>query len=278
MHTHSFEIAGSAELPIRGDLHLPAGDGPHPVAVGVHGFKGFRNWGFWPHIAAGLAVNGVACLRFDMSHNGVGAGGLEFDEEELFERNTWAREEEDLGCVLDALRTGSLPGAASVDTSRLGLIGHSRGGGLVVVRSAQDSGVRATVSLAAVAKLSRFPDEVMERGRAKGFIPILNTRTGQTLRFGRDAIAEIDARPELHDLASHYASRIQTPYLVCHGTADTGVSPDDARCLAAAAPNARLELFEGADHVLDCRHPWQGSTPHLARFVELASQHFLAHL
>lgn len=276
--THTFEIPGSDGLPIRGDVHVPEGAGPHPVAVGAHGFKGFRNWGFWPHIAAGLADAGVACIRFDMSHNGVGPGGLEMDEEDLFERNTWAREEEDLGRVIAALREGGLPGAASLDAARLGLIGHSRGGGLVVVRAAQDEGIRATVTLAAIATLARFPVEVLERGRAKGFIPIVNTRTGQVLRFGRDAIAELDARTELHDLASAFASRITTPLLVCHGTADTGVSPDDGRRLVAAAPNAHLELFEDADHVLDCRHPFEGPTPHLTRFVELAARHFLDHL
>ena len=246
--------------------------------VGLHGFKGFRNWGFWPYIAVGLASRGIACVRFDMTHNGVGANGLEFDEEQLFELNTFQREEEDLGCVLGALRAAELPAHETLDTSRLGLLGHSRGGGLAVVRAAEDKAVRATASLAAVASLARFPDPVMERGRDSGFIPIVNTRTGQILRFGRDAIAEIDARPELHDLAQSYAARIQTPYLVCHGTADTGVSPDDGRALAAAAPSARLELFEGADHVLDCRHPWQGPTPHIERFVEMAARHFLAHL
>ena len=34
-----------------------------PVVVGVHGFKGFRNWGFWPHIADGLAERGFVMRR-----------------------------------------------------------------------------------------------------------------------------------------------------------------------------------------------------------------------
>ena len=260
---------------MRGDVHVPEGQRRFPVVVGAHGFKGFRNWGFWPHIAERLAARGLACLRFDLSHNGVGANGFEFDEEDLFELNTFRREEEDLGCVLGALRGGALPAADALDAERLGLLGHSRGGGLVVVRAADDPAVRAVVTLAAVASLTRFPDEVMARGRQKGFIPILNTRTGQTLRYGRDAIAELDVRPELRDLAASFAARVRVPLLVCHGTADTGVSPEDGRRLAAAAPDARLEWFEGADHVLDCRHPWQGTTPHLERFLDLASAHFL---
>ena len=35
MNAVPFVLAGSGGLPIRGDLHLPPGDGPHPVAVGL---------------------------------------------------------------------------------------------------------------------------------------------------------------------------------------------------------------------------------------------------
>ncbi len=275
---HPFEIEGSRGLVVRGDVHVPAGSGPHPVVVGVHGFKGFRNWGFWPHIAAGLAAHGIACVRYDASHNGVGPGGLLFDEKELFERNTWGREEEDLARVLDAVRAGALPGAAALTPERLGLIGHSRGGGLVVVRTAADSAVRAAVVLAPVATTLRFSDDAVRQARIDGFAPIVNTRTGEVLRFGRDAIDELGARTDLHDIAASHAAQIGVPLLVCHGSVDPAVSPDEGRRIAAAAPGGRFDEFTGADHVLDCRHPWQGATAHFERFVEEAAAHFRAHL
>ncbi len=273
-----FTIAGSGGLPVRGDVHVPGDDGPHPVVVGIHGFKGFRNWGFWPHIAQGLADAGFACIRFDLSHNGVGENGEVFDEKPLFEANTMTREEEDVAAVIDALRSGALPDCERLDTERLGLIGHSRGGGQVLMRAAKDPGVRAAVTLAAIAGVLRFPAEALEMGRAQGFIPIVNTRTGDVLRFGSDAIAELDTRTDLHDIAASHAARIDAPLLVCHGTADPAVSVNDAHAIADAAPHATLELFDGADHVLNCRHPWQGPTPHFERFVRLAAQHFSGNL
>ena len=49
------------------------------LAPGVYdftcGFKGFRRWGFWPAISEALTARGAAVIGFDMSHNGVGAGG-----------------------------------------------------------------------------------------------------------------------------------------------------------------------------------------------------------
>jgi len=259
---------GSSGRPIRGDAWLPDHvAGPAPVVVGIHGFKGFRRWGFWPAVGASLNAAGFVFVGFDMSHNGVGAGGLEFDEEALFEANTWAREEEDLGRVLDALRGGGLPGAHRIDASRLALLGHSRGGGLAVVRAAQDAAVRAVVALAPIATIRRFDEETLVRGRAAGFIPIVNTRTGQTLRLGAAAIAEIDARTDLHDVAATYASRLAAPLLVVHGEADTSVPDSEGRALVAAAPRGRYVGIAGADHVLGCRHPWAGTTPAFETFL-----------
>ena len=94
------------------------------------------------------------------------------------------------------------------------------------------------------------------------------------LRFGRDSMAEIEARTDLHDIAANHAARVAVPLLVCHGTADPAVPDSEGRALAEAAPNARFVVFDGADHVLGCRHPWQGPTPDFERFVALSARHF----
>jgi uncharacterized protein len=265
----SFTLSGSGGLPVRGDVHLPQGPRA-PVVVGLHGFKGFRRWGFWPHAAQTLAAAGFAFVGYDASHNGVGANGTEFDEPDLFERNTWGREEEDLAAVLAALREGRLAAADRVDPTRLALLGHSRGGGMAVVRAADDAGIRAVVALAPIATTLRFDERTLAKGRRDGFIPIVNTRTHQVMRFGADAIAELDSRRDLHDIAAHHASRLAVPLLVAHGEADTSVPVEEGRALAAAAPRGRFLGISGADHVLDCRHPFAGTTPALETFLSAA--------
>jgi len=268
MSVHAFELVGSGGAPIRGDLWLPdhvaAGA---PVVVGIHGFKGFRRWGFWPAIGTSLNAAGFSLVSFDMSHNGVGAGGLDFDEPDRFEANTWAREEEDLGVVLAALRAGRLPEPRRVDPSRLALLGHSRGGGLAVVRAAGDADVRAVVTLAPVASILRFDDATLARARRDGFIPIVNTRTHETLRFGAAAVAELTSRVDLHDIAKSHASRLAVPLLVVHGESDSAVDPREGRALAAGAQRGTFVGIAGADHVLGCRHPWAGTTRAFERFL-----------
>ncbi len=274
MQTHAFEIPGSGGLPIRGDAKLPETGTSLPVVVALHGFKGFRRWGFWAAIAEAVTNAGMAFVGFDTSHNGVGAGGLDFDEESLFEQNTWGQEEADLASVLTAVRSGGVPGTDRIDTTRLGLLGHSRGGGQVIVHAASDPGVRATVALAPTATLFRFPPDILAAGERSGRIPIVNSRTGQTLHVGAAAIAEVSERTDLRDIPASHAARLATPLLVCHGEADPAVATIEGRRLAEAAPEGEFVGFPGADHVLGCRHPWAGSTPDFDRFLSLAIAFF----
>ena len=269
MSVSGFELPGSGGLPVRGDVWLPdhTRDRRVDVVVGIHGFKGFRKWGFWPAIAGALNAAGAAFVGYDASHNGVGPGGLEFDEEALFERNTWGREEEDLRIVLDALRGGHLAGADAIDPRRTTLLGHSRGGALAIVHAAQDPRIRSVVALAPIATLRRFPADEIERGRVRGFVPVVNTRTGQVLRYGRDALEELVARTDLHDIAGTYAARLAVPLLVVHGDDDTSVPPSEGRALAAAAPRGRFVGIAGGAHPLGCRHPWAGPTAAFETFL-----------
>lgn len=57
-----------------------------------------------------------------------------------------------------------------------------------------------------------------------------------------------------HDTGSRL-SRVSTPALVLHGTADAVIGVDNGRQLAASIPGARLELFEGAGHLFWWEEP-----------------------
>ena len=50
MSVTAIEIDNREGLPIRGDLHLPDGESPHRLVLIAHGFKGFKDWGFFPFL------------------------------------------------------------------------------------------------------------------------------------------------------------------------------------------------------------------------------------
>ena len=267
--TEAFELPGAGGERVRGDLRRPArGPGRAPVVLVLHGFKGFRRWGFFPWLGERIAGAGFASLVFDFSHNGTGAGGEAYPRGDLFRASSWRTHQEDLDAVIAAVRAGTLPGASSLDPGRIALLGHSLGGGLAVIRAAADPDLRCVAALAPVNRADRFSPREKETWRAKGELPIVNTRTGEVLPLGVGFLEDAEARAaELDAVAA--AARLSCPLLVVHGEEDTSVPPAEGRSLVesaiAAGRAARYSPIAGTQHTFDAVHPFDGPTPALLR-------------
>ena len=87
----------------RGDVRIPDDWSGETAIVVVHGFKGFKDWGFFPHVCQRLAGAGHTVVSFNVSHNGVGPDLLTFSELERFGRNTFSMELDEIRFVIDAL-------------------------------------------------------------------------------------------------------------------------------------------------------------------------------
>lgn len=254
---------------IRGEVrHRNGSAAPETAVVILHGFKGFRKWGFFPHLARHLSRAGHAAVTFDFSLNGVGPGGEEFDELEAFARNTFTREVQETGRVLQALAGGELP----VDPpARVGLLGHSRGGGIAVL-AADRFPVDALVTWAAVATFDRWDGNVKDEWRQKGRIHVRNARTGQDMPLGLTLLDDLEKNRSLLDIEAA-AARIGIPWLIVHGQADASVSVEDARRLHGANPNAELVLIPDAGHTFGATHPFEGVGPHLKEALRVTREH-----
>ena len=253
------------EQPLRGALH-PASPEPAPTVIIAHGFKAFMGWGMFPWIAERLAAAGFATIRFDFSHNGADENG-DFTRLDRFEANTYSREQDDLGRMIDAVASGLEPFRGHCRPDRIGLLGHSRGGGGVILKGAADPRVSAVAALASIASTDRFPPEAREIAEKRGFFPIPNARTGQLMPVGLAAFQDA----ELHDIEGS-ARQLEAPFLVVHGTADESVSIEDARTLERCG--GRLLEIPGATHTFGAVHPFAGPTPHLEQAVDAIAGFF----
>lgn len=247
--------------PVLVDVRTSDRNSARPAVVIVHGFKGFKDWGMFPVLAERVARAGFSAVSVNLSGSGVDDSG-QFAYPDRFGHNTFSAELDDIRRVLDALSDGTLglPPAASV-----GVVGHSRGGGIAVLAAAQDSRVSALVTWAAIATVDRWPGQA-EQWRREGRLDVVNTRTGQVLPLYTDVLDDIEQNSSALDILSH-ASRLAIPWLLLHGAGDTSVPGSEAHALARAASPThppRVMLLEGAGHTFGAAHPFTGVTPDLA--------------
>ena len=243
-----------------------------PAVLIVHGFKGFKDWGMFPVFADRLARAGFTAVSFNMSGSGVDDAG-NFTRPDHFRRATWSAELADLATVTHAL----VGGALGMDSPpAIGLVGHSRGGAVAILHAARDSRIRALATWAAVSSAQRWSERERSDWRARGYLDVVNARTGQVLQLGTDVLDDIERSGSALDIEAA-AARIRVPWLIVHGTADEAVPVAEAGVLAAASPVAttRLLRIEGGGHVFGGAHPWT-STPADAERVFAETVSFLA--
>ncbi len=273
-----FELVGADGGPLRGGVRTQELGAGRPAVIICHGFKGFKDWGFFPHVAERLARAGMTAVSFNFSGSGVGPDGESFSEPERFGRATYSGDLKDLETVSAALLGGTLVERLATPTA-LGLFGHSRGGGLAILFSARHSEAKALVTWAAIGSLIRWDEATLAQLREEGRIDVVNMRTGDVLPVYRDVLDDYEAHREGKLNLDGAAAEIRVPWLIVHGEEDEAVSLSDGEKLhGLTRGSARLELIAGGTHTLGARHPWAGYTAELQRGMDLTTEWFTRHL
>jgi uncharacterized protein len=233
---------GSAGATLLGLLHVPAGPGPHPVVVLLHGFPGNeRNF----DLAQALRRAGYAALVFHY-RGSWGVGGSW----------SWGHVLEDAARAVAAMREQATAAAHRLDPGRLALVGHSLGGFAALMTAAADPSIAAVASVAgfdfgSVASACR-QDPTVRAGWVEAFarelLPLRET-SGEALVVEME---EAGAEWSLAGLAPRLASR---PVLLVGTSRDT-VTPVAAHhqpvvdaLLALPANHLEHHVFP-TDHVL----------------------------
>jgi len=269
----AFEIPGAGGEVIRGNVHLPAGDpgGRLPVVLVLHGFKGYKDYGFFPHLTQRLADAGLAAVRFNFSHSGIDDDPSTFGRPDLFEGDTWSKQLADVQAVIAAAETAALPHAGRMDLSRLAVLGHSRGGVTALLTAGGDRRIKAVVSLSAPAGTDNLTKHQKQIIRDVGYIVSPSSRTGQDLRIGRALLDDLEQNAEELDMLAA-VGRIEAPLMIVHGAADASVPPGCADAIANAyRGDVEALMIDGAGHTFDCANPFEGPSPALETLIAAAA-------
>jgi pimeloyl-ACP methyl ester carboxylesterase len=270
---NSFRLVSPQGGAIHGDVRMREGPPPRTAVVVVHGFKGFKDWGFFPHLCKGLAVEGHAVISFNFSHNGIGSDPEVFADLEGFSQNTISREVDELNHVLNIVAAGEL---TPRPPRRIGLLGHSRGGAVSILAARETPEVDALVTWGAIDHLDRWTEETIREWREKGVIYVQNQRTGQHLPLSVGLLEDFEANRERLDLGA--VDSLDAAWLIVHGKDDLTVSVQEGERLAMRSGTARLHLIEGSGHTFDATHPFAGTTAALEEATAVSIRHFLSYL
>ena len=253
-------LESPAGRPFTLDLYVPSSPGSWPLVIFAHGFKGFKDWGYWRLVAEVFAREGFAFLKFNFSHNGVTPDHpSDFADLEIFGRDNFTKELQDLDALMATLFDG--PGwlPANVDLGRIALIGHSRGGALSILYAATEPRVKALVTWAAVSDVGFLWKDApwIEKWKQKGVIFVPNARTNQEMPLYYQLYEDYQNNGERY-LVEKQLPHLLQPMLIVHGSADLSVPLSHALQLKEWNPRAELFVIDNADHVFGGSHPFDG--------------------
>lgn len=248
--------------PILIDTYYSKAFSNQPIVVFCHGYKGFKDWGAWDIMAKQIASTGCCFVKFNFSHNGGTVDNpIDFPDLEAFGNNNYTKELNDLNDVLDYVET-FFNNNKYVNTQNIILIGHSRGGGIAIIKSAEDARIKKLVTLASICDFAKRTTTVgdLELWKKEGVKYVLNARTKQQMphyyQFYEDFMAN-KGRLDIKKATKH----ITIPHLIIHSDADTSINISEAKQLHEWNPQSTLKIIKDADHVFNVKHPWKSGLP-----------------
>ena len=185
---------------------------------------------------------------------------IDFPDLESFGKNNYIKELDDLKDVINWSQEYFKKNPL-INEENLCLLGHSRGGGICILKAAQDQRIKKLITLASVCEFDTRTTAISDLNlwRKKGVAFVLNARTKQQMphyyQFYENFIAHKDT------LNIKKATKIlNIPVLIIHGDNDTSVNMQEAKKLHKWYPRSTLKIIEGANHVFNTKHPWIDST------------------
>ena len=237
-----FTLTSDEGLPIRGNLTVPAD--AEALVILIHGFKGFKDWGFFPWLTNALVEQQIAVCRFNMSRSGIGEDLETFDRLDLFADDTYTTQLADLRVVI-----GHAQSRVALPTF---LLGHSRGGGVALLGAAEAQNLHGVITWNAIAHTDRWDDATKATWRRQGYFDVENARTKQMMRMSTRALDDLATND--YDIL-RAASRLDVPLLAIHGGRDETIPGAESIELAKSAREAVRLMISTASHTLNAVHP-----------------------
>lgn len=233
------------------DLQIPEKLECKDVILFVHGYKGYKDWGCWNLVQRYFTDRGLGFAKMNTSHNGGTIDNpIDFPDLDAFGENNYSFEVEDIKHAIQWIRE-------KIDNTgvKIHLVGHSRGGGEVII-AGEHREVQTITTWAAISSIEdRFPEgEELEEWKEQGMRYVKNGRTGQDMPHNYSMYEDWQENKE--NLSIHKSAvALDKPCLHIHGDVDEAVSIINAEHLSQWTEGKMIVIRDG-NHTFGSSHPW----------------------
>lgn len=250
------QITGSINRPMLVDLRIDNQTSNQPVVIFVHGFKGFKDWGHFPKAGEEMAKAGFAFVSFNFTHDGTTVEKpTDFADLEAFGNNNYHKELFDTEQVVRGISDGTLFSEFQLNRRQIFLLGHSRGGGIAITKTAESQLVKGLVTWNSIGDMGRSTAD-FDAWKRDGVVYVPNARTKQQMPMYYQFVEDFFSQEERYNLEKSCAT-IQVPSLFVHGTGDKTVPSFYAEKLHQWSKHSQLLLIENGNHTFGGTHPFE---------------------
>ncbi len=252
-------LTGINNKPILVDVSFSNSAHEQPLIIYIHGYNGFKDWGNFSIIVQQLVKAGFAVAKFNFSHNGTTPDAPEeFVDLEAFSNNNYTIQLDEIRMVMDWCLHNEQVDQFSINRNKVALIGHSLGGGLAILKAAEDKRITKLVTWAAISECKTpwgsWPQTKIDEWERTGVAYTVNGRTSQQMPLKFQLYQDFRLHGERLDIEAAIKS-LSIPILIVHGIFDGSVLVQKAYDLKSFQPYAILFLVD-SDHVFGRKHPW----------------------
>ena len=260
---------------LHGDLHY-AGHTSCPILLIIHGFRGSKNWGFFPTIAEEFAQNGSIVLTWNMSLNGYSKNSQYIDQPDNFARNTITQEMVDTQSIIDSILQDDRIISGDIRSHWNGdihVLGHSRGGGIGILISAKNPSIKKLALWNTISRFGRFTERQKKLWSETGTFPIDETEDGKVIAMNYTYISDLEFHGDEYS-PLRAITEVSADILIVHAEQDMTVPIREAYALQEKSHSAHMHSIPQAGHIFGCTHPFTEMTSSLRDAIDTTTAFF----
>ena len=260
---------------LHGDLHY-AGHTSCPILLIIHGFRGSKNWGFFPTIAEEFAQNGSIVLTWNMSLNGYSKNSQYIDQPDNFARNTITQEMVDTQSIIDSILQDDRIISGDIRSHWNGdihVLGHSRGGGIGILISAENPSIKKLALWNTISRFGRFTERQKKLWSETGTFPIDETEDGIIIAMNYTYISDLEFHGDEYS-PLRAITEVSADILIVHAEQDMTVPIREAYALQEKSHSAHMHSIPQAGHIFGCTHPFTEMTSSLRDAIDTTTAFF----